>query len=66
MGTANQFTCPKCAAFAGQPCLSRQSRPLMRFHKERIAAATRTNVQKLKPEQDEDLQVRISKRKAAS
>lgn len=66
MGAANQLACPKCTAFARQPCLSAKGRPLTRFHKERIAAAARPNVQKLKPEQDDDLQARISKRRGAS
>ena len=66
MRTANQITCPKCAAFAGQPCLSKKGAPLSQFHRDRIATAARTNVQKLRPDQDDDLPAKISKGKAAS
>lgn len=38
----------------------------MRAHKERLIAATRSNVQKLKAVEDDDLPARISRRKAAN
>lgn len=37
----------------------------MRFHKERIEATTKTNVQKLKPSEDDDLPVLITRRETA-
>jgi len=66
MRTANQVACPRCTAFAGQRCLSKKGAPRSQFHKERITAASRTNVQKLRPEQDDDLTARISRSKTAS
>jgi hypothetical protein len=54
MQTALQVGCPRCAAYAGKPCLSEEGRPLSEFHRERIDSATKKNVQKLRPDEADE------------